>query len=378
MGSGSERVDVGVPTGTMGWMSPRSLPRRPEFRAFAAVIVLLAPLLIAAELEEAPPPIAVSVDDRTVLIAHDATFGDAVQEWELRPKPGRLLDVEGKVLERKTDPGSIRLNGRRAAPTTPLSDGDVISVIDGEDRTEGTRKDVERLPGRQVGNPMYTLAIAKTIKITTVGRISGKVVSVRFETVGKPKRPPAVALTFDDGPWPRTTLQVLRILEDRHVKATFFMVGYLIERYPEIVRRVERAGMTIGTHSWVHPYRTPFVDLTPHRIETEIERPGTLLHRRFDLRPSLFRAPGGSYDRRVIQIARSAGMRLVQWSVDPSDYLDSASPGEIAQRVLRSVRPGSIVLLHDGGGNQSATVAALPKIIRGIRAMGLDLIAIPS
>lgn len=342
------------------------------------MIVLLAPLLIAAELEDAPAPLAVSVDDRSVLVAHDATLGDAIDAFDLRPDRGKLLDVDGKVLERGVDPGVITLNGAPAARTEPLSTGDVISVVDGKDRTEGTRRVVERLPGRQVGNPMYTLAIAKTVKISKVGRISGKVVSVRFKTVGKPKRPPAVALTFDDGPWPRTTLQVLRILEDRHVKATFFMVGYLMERYPELVRRVERAGMTIGTHSWVHPYRTPFVDLTPHRIQTEIERPADLLRRRFDLRSTLFRAPGGSYDRHVVRVARSAGMRVVQWSVDPADYRDSATPGEIAQRVLRAVRPGSIVLLHDGGGNQSATVAALPRIIRGIRAMGLDLIAIPT
>jgi peptidoglycan-N-acetylglucosamine deacetylase len=154
------------------------------------------------------------------------------------------------------------------------------------------------------------------------------------------------------------------------------MVGYLIERYPQLVRRVERAGMTIGTHSWVHPYRTPFIDLTPHRIQTEIERPADLLRQRFDIVPTLFRTPGGSYDASVIRMAREAGMRLVQWSVDPGDYRDGMGPGRLASAVLSSVQPGSIVVLHDGGGDQSATVRALPRIIRGIRHMGLELVAI--
>jgi peptidoglycan/xylan/chitin deacetylase (PgdA/CDA1 family) len=359
-------------------MSLRHLPRRREFRAAVATVLVLAPMLVAAELEDAPAPLAVTVDGRPALVAHDATLGDAIRELELRAVPGKLLDVEGEVLDRRADPGTIRLNELEVPRTTALADGDTISVRDGEDRVEGTLQRVERLPGRQVGNPMYTLAIAKTNKVTTFGQISGKVVSVRFETEGKPKYPPAVALTFDDGPWPKDTLRVLRILRDRRVPATFFMVGYLIERYPEIVRRVERAGMTIGTHSWSHPYLTPFVDLTPHRIQTEIERPAELLREGFGIETTLFRAPAGSYDRRVLRLARDAGMRLVQWSVDPDDYRDTATPREIARRVLRSVRPGSVVLLHDGGGGQSSTVAALPRIIRGIRAMGLELVAIPT
>lgn len=353
----------------------RRLPRRPAFRAAVFAIVLPIPLLVAAELQDRPPPIAISVDGSTVVVDHRATFGDTVRELSLRAPNGRLLDVEGGVIDRSADPGVIRLNGDVAPRSTPLEPGDEIVVAPGVDRTEGTRRLVERLPGRQLENPMYTLATSRMRKITTVGRISGIEVDVRYQSIGGTHRPAAVALTFDDGPWPGSTRRVLDILDRMHVEATFFMVGYLMDRYPELVQRVARAGMTIGTHSWSHPYRTPFVDLTPHRIETEIERPADLL-RRVGITPTLFRAPGGSYDGYVLRTAREAGMRLVQWSVDPSDYRDGLSPGGIAAAVLRSVRPGSIVLLHDGGGNQSATVAALPRIIRGIRHMGLDLVAI--
>jgi peptidoglycan/xylan/chitin deacetylase (PgdA/CDA1 family) len=136
--------------------------------------------------------------------------------------------------------------------------------------------------------------------------------------------------------------------------------------------------MTIGDHSWSHPYRTPFTDLTPHRIQTEVARPAALLRDRFGVDVRLFRAPGGSYNANVIRTARTEGMHMVQWSIDPHDYLDSATPAKIAATVLSQVRPGSIILMHDGGGDSSATVRALPRIIRGIRRMGLELVAIPA
>lgn len=356
-------------------MSPRPLPRRPAVRAAIFALVLPITLLVAAELEDRPPPIVVSVDGREVVTAARTTFGEAIRANGLDARNGHLLDVEGEVLQRRVDPGVILLNGDDAPRSSRLAEGDAIVVVDGEDRTEGTRRVVERIPGRQLQNPMYTLATSRMQQITTVGRLSGKLVDIEYRSIGGTQRPAAVALTFDDGPWPTGTTRVLDVLERMRVEATFFMVGYLMERYPELVERVDRAGMTIGTHSWAHPYQKAFVDLTPHRIQTEIARPAEFLRRRFGVEPALFRAPGGSYDPYVVRTAREAGMRVVQWSVDPHDYQDGATPAAIAAAVLRSVRPGSIVLLHDGGGDPTATIKALPRIIRGIRAMGLDLVA---
>jgi len=354
----------------------RDLPRRAAGRAALLLVVILAPLLVAAELEDRPPPITVTVDGKPVRVTYPSTLGQAIATLGLRAEHGRLLDVDGEVIEPRADPGQILLNGQDAGRITALADGDAITVVDGEDATEGTRRVVERLPGRQPSNPMYTLATSAMLEITTVGRVSGKVASVGYRSVGRVKRPPAVALTFDDGPWPDGTRTVLDVLERMHAKATFFMVGYLIERYPDIVRRVAEAGMAIGTHSWTHPYRTPFAELAPHRVETEITDPVDLLRGRFGIEPELFRPPGGSYDAGVIRVARDSGMRVVMWSVDPHDYLDSATPRTIARTVLRAVHPGSIVLLHDGGGDRSATIRALPRIIRGIRQMGLDLVTL--
>ena len=353
------------------------LPRRATFRVAVPLVLVLTPVLVAAELNDRPPPIAVSVDGGSVLLGATTTFGRAIRTLELRAESGRLLGVDGEVLDRRASPGAILLNGADAARSTALRTDDELTVVDGEDRVEGTRRVVERLAEPQLGNPMFLLATSRVLMVTTVGRVSGMVASVRYEPAGRPRAPRAVALTFDDGPWPGGTRRVLDVLERMHVRATFFMIGYLIERYPQIVRRVARAGMTIGIHSWSHPTGTPFDELTPHRIETEIERPAALLASLLGVRPTLFRAPGGDDDGLVGDLARRARMRVVRWNVDPHDYRSDASPSEIAADVLRSVRPGSIVLLHDGGGDRSATIQALPRIIRGIRRMGLDLVTIP-
>jgi peptidoglycan/xylan/chitin deacetylase (PgdA/CDA1 family) len=230
------------------------------------------------------------------------------------------------------------------------------------------------LPGRSPGDPMFSLATSRVRKITRTGRISGELVSTRYRSVGTAHRPPEVALTFDDGPWPWSTRAILRELRRLHVQATFFMVGYLAERYPGIVRDVMRAKMSIGDHSWSHPMH--FRDLPPRRIKTEVARPARLLRDRYGARVTLFRPPGGSFDLHVVNVARSAGMRVVNWDVDPQDYEPGATASRIVRSVLRSVGPGSIVLMHDGGGDRAATVKAVPRIVRGIRRMGLALVPI--
>jgi peptidoglycan/xylan/chitin deacetylase (PgdA/CDA1 family) len=92
--------------------------------------------------------------------------------------------------------------------------------------------------------------------------------------------------------------------------------------------------------------------------------------------PTLFRPPGGSFSPYVVEAAGSYGERIVLWSVDPMDWRLGATAAQIAQRVLGAVRPGSIVILHDGGGDRRATVRALPRIIRGIRSKGFRLVLI--
>lgn len=344
-------------------------------RAGVVAVVMLVPAFVAVELHDRPPPIAVVVAGTPRWVRQHTTFGQAMREFHVRAAPGRLLDVEGDVIDPKADPGRVLLNGQTAPRSTPLAAGDAIVAWNGVNRVEGTRKVVTKLKGRRPGNPQYTLGTARVERVTIEGRVSGKVISVVYRPRSRFDRPPEVALTFDDGPWPNSSRKVLAILERMHAKATFFVVGYLVERYPAIVRAEIDAGMAIGNHSWDHPITPLFKELEPHRMESEMSQTNAVLSGRFGLRPTLFRAPGGSFDERVIRTADRLDMRLVQWNIDPRDWSPNATKASIVRNVLSHVRPGAIVELHDGGGDQSATIRALPAIIRGIRKMGLKLVA---
>jgi peptidoglycan/xylan/chitin deacetylase (PgdA/CDA1 family) len=185
----------------------------------------------------------------------------------------------------------------------------------------------------------------------------------------------AVALTFDDGPSPTDSLRVLKVLRRMHVRATFFVIGYLVDAYPKIVNSEHAAGMAIGNHTYNHPEVPPFDQLPQRLLNAEIELGAQSLSR-IGITTTLLRPPAGSYSPVVVRAAEAAGERVVLWSVDPQDWRDGVTAAQIKQRVLSAVQPGSIVDLHDGGGNQSATVAALPGIIKGIRHRHLQLVAL--
>lgn len=342
-----------------------------------AALVLSAATLSGCRPAGPAPLIRITVGDAPHELPPGTTLGDVIVQLALRPRDGRLLSVSGAVLDQAISPGSILLNGFPAPQSVRLSSGDVVRVLDGPDRIEGVRRTVERLPGRRLGNPESTLRRFRIRRTTVTGRVSGEVAAIRETPLGRGVTNREVALTFDDGPWPVQTRQVVRILRRFRVPATFFMVGYLVDRYPGIVRTVVRAGMRIGDHSWDHPVDPPLAGLSDERISDEIGRARDALEA-LRIRTRLFRPPGGSYDDAVVREARDQRMRTVTWSVDPRDWRPGVSAARIVKRVLDSVEPGSIVLLHDGGGDRRATIRALPRIIRGIRRMGLRFVAIPN
>jgi peptidoglycan/xylan/chitin deacetylase (PgdA/CDA1 family) len=298
-----------------------------------------------------------------------------VRDFRLHAHNGALLDVEGQVLDANKYPGAILVNGNPAQPGDVLSDGDVVSVVNQKDRTEGTVRSVEEVPGGQPGNPQFYLGTTPGEQIVVQGRISGKVVSSKFQATGPSMTPNAVALTFDDGPSRVYTPQILAILQQNGVKATFFTIGFEVDEFPDVVKAEADAGMTVGNHSWDHPLHPPFRDLPAATIRSEMQKTTDALHK-LGVDPYVFRPPGGTYGDTELAVAQSLGMRVVLWSIDPQDWRSDIKPKEIVDNVLSHVHAGSIVLLHDGGGFQDATVKALPKIIKGIQAMGLDIVPI--
>jgi peptidoglycan/xylan/chitin deacetylase (PgdA/CDA1 family)/sulfur carrier protein ThiS len=324
-----------------------------------------------------PSPLPVNVDGVAREVPPGTTFGELVATEGLKASDGRLLSVDGEVLDRSADPGRILLNGRRATGGVVLSSGDRVTIADGEDHLEGTRRIVRALAEPQVGNPERTLDTYPTTQVTVIGRISGVVRSVTDMSRGRGRAPRDVALTFDDGPWPKDTQRVIAVLRRFHVPATFFMVGNLVQRYPHVARAVAEAGFAVGDHSYDHPVSPALADLTDQRIAAEIgDAKGALTS--VGASPTLFRPPGGSYDDFVVQEARREGMRVVLWSVDPQDWRSNVTAKEVTRRVLRHVEPGSIILLHDGGDDAAHTIKALPAIIRGIRKMGLGFTMVPA
>jgi peptidoglycan/xylan/chitin deacetylase (PgdA/CDA1 family) len=132
--------------------------------------------------------------------------------------------------------------------------------------------------------------------------------------------------------------------------------------------------MAVGSHSWSHPQ--PFDRLPAARLRDEIAR-GRRTLQPLGIHPVGFRPPGGAASATILATAQGLGDRTVLWSVDPADWHPGVTADQLVQRVLAAVRPGAIVLLHDGGGDRSATVAALPAIIDGLRRLGLTLTLVP-
>jgi peptidoglycan/xylan/chitin deacetylase (PgdA/CDA1 family) len=178
-------------------------------------------------------------------------------------------------------------------------------------------------------------------------------------------RKKVVALTFDGGP-SGYTRQIDRILQRKHVRATFFWVGSRVDGWEKVVKRVDRQGHEIANHSWFHDDLTM---LPASAVRGQLARTNRLIARLTGERPTLFRPPYGAVNAQVRQVAAELRMRTVIWDVDSVDW---TSPGceQIAAKVRREVRHRSIVLLHDGGGNRTQTVCALPRLIRDLRARG--------
>ena len=340
--------------------------------AGAIVVLTVSALLLRGRHSQ----LAVTVSGRIVHVSAGTTLDESASIFGLRPGPGDLLDVEGKLLRRGAVPGALLLDGRAAPPGTPLASGDRIAAADGHDRTESLTREIVSTAEGIPGEPQFTLSRRSGSLVVIRGALSRKLVAVQFLPSGdRVTVQRAVALTFDDGPSPRYTPRVLRILRRLHVPATFFVVGYLTEQYPGLVQAEIGAGMSVGNHSYNHPEVPPFDELPRKLVDDEIALGGRSLNL-IGARPRLFRPPGGSVSTTVTAAAEALGQRVVLWSVDPADWQPGIRARQIVRRVLQAVRPGSIVILHDGGGDRSATIAALPAIVRGIRHRGLRLVAI--
>jgi peptidoglycan-N-acetylglucosamine deacetylase len=181
-----------------------------------------------------------------------------------------------------------------------------------------------------------------------------------------------IALTFDDGPGPYTP-GVLSVLEQAHVRATFFAIGKMERYFGESTVREIRDGDVVGDHTETHPF---LAHMSAHEQHEELFEQIARIELLGGARPTLFRPPYGSFNATTLRELRALHLLMVMWSVDTGDYAQPGVPA-IVQRVLAGARPGAIMLMHDGGGNRAQTIAALPVIIRELRARGFHLVTVP-
>lgn len=197
--------------------------------------------------------------------------------------------------------------------------------------------------------------------------------------VRRGERIPYVSLTFDDGPDPKHTPQILDVLKEKKVKATFFVVGKHVEKYPDIAKRIVEEGHEIGNHTYSHKEMAPSTRKT---VTKEISKTDLAIKTITGVSANLFRPPRGIYSQASRQLLLEMGYKIILWSVSSVDWRRT-SPNWILNRVRRYAKLGSIILFHDGGallrregGLRVNTVKALPMVIDYLRSQDLEIVTV--
>ena len=188
-----------------------------------------------------------------------------------------------------------------------------------------------------------------------------------------PAAPPnAVALTIDDGPQAEFTPQMLDLLAEFKVPATFSMIGQQVTELPKLVQRITQAGHQVSDHTITHPLNLP--SLSAASIKEEIGGAHDRIAQTTGIAPKFFRSPGGNWSQQVLDVAGEMGMICIDWQVDPRDW---ARPGTSRiSEVMLQAKAGDILLCHDGGGDRSETIAALRTVIPALQQRGLTFVAL--
>ena len=156
------------------------------------------------------------------------------------------------------------------------------------------------------------------------------------------------------------------------LRRRFFVVGQVLNNYPDLGKRIVAQGHTIGNHTWNHWYHF----FNKKAAALEIDRTSDLIYKTTGTKTTLFRPPGGMLHNGLADYAKSKDYTVIMWSADSMDYA-RPSPPTLVSRVIKQSTPGGIVLLHDGGGPRKNTVAALPTIISKLKKKGYRFVTIP-
>lgn len=176
-----------------------------------------------------------------------------------------------------------------------------------------------------------------------------------------------ISVTFDASWGGDKTMKILDLLDEYDAKATFFLVGIWVDKYPELVKAIHERGHEIGNHSDSHPYMT---QISESKMRQELDGMSDKIEALIGERPELFRPPYGDYNNKVVTVSRDEGYEVVQWSIDSLDW-KNRGVDDLVKRATTDVKPGDIILFHN---DSEYIVQALPAILKYYQAQGFDMI----
>lgn len=342
-------------------------------------------------------PVTVTVNGTQMEIGGEKTADYVFNQGAVHVTPGNLVDVEGALLEEgKGTPYTLTVNGESDPDATArLHNGDVLEFSDGTDVEEpSTVEDSQVIPFKTVeaGNgPLHAIVQegADGEQTTKTGSVSGKTVTEvttpaqdricrrYYPDTGGEK---VIALTFDDGPVGEQTSELLDVLKENGAKATFFTIGAQISGdNSAVIKRMAEEGHQVCTHSYDHAAGSGqgvnLSYMTKQEQRDEITKGLEAIEAATGTAPSTaFRSPGGNFPLEVWQNTEDLISAEIGWDIDTQDW---RMPGtETIVQAIESAEPGSVILMHDGGGDRSQTIEACREAIPYLKSKGYTFVTI--
>ena len=382
--------------------SPR--PRRRKKRGPLPIILAAVALVavgVGIYLVANPPIYSVTVNGAEQTVNTGTTVEQCVEKGFASPAAGNLIAVDGSIAQQGGGTAyTATVNGNEVDGSYAVKKGDDVQISDGADVDEEYTETTEAVAHGTSGTDYSTLSSyyggsihvysagedgEKTVK---TGKVSGKTVeevtkqpvdagyNAYVANVGDEK---VIALTFDDGPWPTTTSEILDILKENGAHATFFQIGNQIANMPDIEKRIVEEGNQVGTHTWDHASGSGqgvnLTYMTADEQREEITKGFNAIEETLGTSVThIMRAPGGNYYGSLIDNLKDLVTAEIGWDLDTEDW---SRPGASAiEQVILSVKPGQVILMHDGGGDRSQTVEALRNALPQLTAQGYKCVTI--